>query len=582
MLKFLQAKDISIDIKDSEIGKFEVKDKDYHPDYFIFQEEALKHLRQALRHPEFYKHIIITGPEGVGKRVGIQALLNREFSKKNQCPKYYYLRTNNTIILNPDYTDGMIPLFDSDANTTPIIYDPSPSTVDLVGIPYEKKYHPGTLVKACGGYLILPMFELIEDKHLYEILRSTLISGKINFMNLPEMNFYQKMDRTLPCLPIDVRVILIGSEDSYEALYRRDNDLHEVFSFRVDMADEADLTKKNNAKFFTLIDTFWKKDYPKANNLAKKKLLIEALRINDSRSRFSLKLAEIKSIYEEAMVLFSDKKEIGDAEIDTAIQNIENRNSIYKRRYYDSLRSGDYKISLTGKKIGRINALTILSNPYHRLEYGQVNVISARVMVGSGNLLNIDKEVNLSGDIHDKGVLILQSYLKGAFSHLVSFGLDASIVFEQNNSMVDGDSASVAMLIAIISAWSECEIPSTIAVTGALSQYGDALPVGSINLKIESFYQVSKEFGSSKEVYTIYIPDSNLNNVVLSQEIIEAIEKNKFRVVLYSHINELLPDVLQLPLGKIEKDGKYTKNSIFRRIEERLDKKKESEKESNS
>jgi predicted ATP-dependent protease len=574
MLKKLLSKDLSVTIKLSESKKVE---KDPQQGYFIFQEEAVGNLRYALNHPNFYKHIIITGDEGLGKRVGIQSLLKREYQKKLSCKKYYYLRTNNTIVFDPDYTEGMIPLFDTDADLSPVIYDPTPSTVSLVGLPFEKKYHAGSLVKGCGGFLILPIHRLFEDKHLYDILRSCLVTEKIDFMKLPELNFFQKMDRTFPHIPIDVRVILIGTEDSYNYLYSIDNDLHEVFPIRIDLESEAEINKKNISKFFTLVDTFSRDSYPKANPSAKLRLLEEALRANESKNRFSLKLSLSKSILEEAMVLFSEKKEVNSKDIEFSIQNIEKRNSIFKRRYFDSLKSGDYLLSFTGARIGRVNALSILTNPNLDLEYGQVNLVSARAMVGGGNFLNIDREVNLSGDIHDKGVLILQSFVKSAFSHLGSFSIDASIVFEQNYSMIDGDSASMAMLIALLSALSHTAIPANIAIMGSVSQHGDALPVGGINLKIRGFYEVTSLLGKSKEGYIAFLPESNVKNIVLPNEIVKAVSAGKFKIFSFSHIQDLIPKIFATPLGKLEKDGKYTKNSIFRKIEEQLKRKKDPE-----
>lgn len=140
-------------------------------------------------------------------------------------------------------------------------------------------------------------------------------------------------------------------------------------------------------------------------------------------------------------------------------------------------------IQLKGKKTGRINGLSVILLHSSLADFGQVNQVSARVALGSGNFINIEREVNLSGDLHDKGVFILQSYIKGMFSHIQSFGLDASILFEQNYSPIDGDSASCAELLAILSALAGLEIPCNIAVTGALSQYGEILPVGSVNTK---------------------------------------------------------------------------------------------------
>ena len=210
MLKKLNPKDVSVEFKDKD---FLIKGgKRFSTEYFIFQEESLKVIRQALDNPDFYPHFIITGQEGSGKRSGILSLLKKEYSKKNTDLKYFYSRQSNSILQNPSNSEGFTPLFDIERSTTPIIYDPTPSTMSLVGIPAERKYHPGNLVKAYGGYLILPLFKLVNEPNVFDVLKSCLLNGAIDFINLPEVNFFQYMDRTLPQFPINVRVILIGEE----------------------------------------------------------------------------------------------------------------------------------------------------------------------------------------------------------------------------------------------------------------------------------------------------------------------------------------------------------------------------------
>ena len=238
-----------------------------------------------------------------------------------------------------------------------------------------------------------------------------------------------------------------------------------------------------------------------------------------------------------------------------------------------------YNITLSGKRLGRINGLSIFTPYSTHQEYGQVSVISSRALMGSGNFINIEREVNLSGDVHDKGVFILQSYLKGLFANFSAFAVDISILFEQSHSIVDGDSATVAELIATLSALSGYEIPSNIAITGSMSQYGEIMPVGAINQKVEAWFAISRLLGSPKDSYSVYIPTANAKDLVLSNEIIKAIQENKFNVYSFSHVTEVVPEILKIPMGKIEKDGKYTPDSILRRIEDRLEKKKEVEKD---
>ncbi len=579
MLKKLTKNDITVELKETEF-KLEPKEKDFHTDYFIFQIEPLKQIRHTLDNPQFFKHFILTGEEGFGKRSSIVNLIKKEYSEKIKSPKKFFFRKSNTIVTDPEIKEGLTPLFDPDAETTPVIFDPTPSIMSLVGIPTDKKYYPGNLIKASGGYLVLPIDKLIKDTLTYEILKASILSESIDFINLPELQFYQALDRMLPQFPVDARIILIGEEHQYEQLLKRDPNLHEVFKVKIDLETEGEVSKKNLARFSNLIDVLSLPELPPPHLSAKKRIFEEALKINENKTKFSLNITKIKAIYEEAMTFAKSKKEqkgafITEADIELGLANIEKRESTYKKRYYEDLKNGIYNLSFTGKRVGRINGLSIFMPFNQKQEFGQVNVISSRAIMGGGNFINIEREVNLSGDFHDKGVFVLQSFLKGLFPGFASLGVDISILFEQSHHLIDGDSASVAELIATISALSGIEVPCNVAVTGSMSQYGEAMAVGAINQKIESWFSITKLLGSPREVYSVYIPISNSKDLILSAELRKAVGENKFQIVSYSHINEILPEILKTPLGKIEKDGKHSSESILRKIEDRLERKKE-------
>jgi predicted ATP-dependent protease len=578
MLKKLTPKDVFVEFKDKD---FQIsKGKHISTDYFIFQEDALKVIRQALDNPEFYPHFILTGQEGCGKRSGLISLLTSEYSKKNNYKKFFYSRSTNSILENPKSTDGLTPLYDIETNTTPVIYDPTPNTMSLVGIPAERKYHPGNLIKAYGGFLILPLFKLVTEPNVFDVLKSCLLNEAIDFINLPEVNFFQDLDRTLPKFPINVRVILIGEEYLVEQLLKKDNSLGDVFKLKIDLEYEADLNERNSKRFSMLLDSLGKDGYPKIDLSGKKRLFEEALIQNESKTKFSLNVTETKSIYEEAMVLFKNRKgnsKIGEKEIQIAIDTMDKRYSLPKKKYYEDLRSGIYNITLTGSRLGRINGLSIFTPFGTFQEYGQVNVISSRALMGTGTFINIEREVNLSGDVHDKGVFILQSYLKGLFSNFPSLGVDISILFEQNHTLVDGDSATIAELLATLSALSGIEIPCNIAITGSMSQYGEVMPVGAITQKVEAWKEISALLGDKKTTYKVFIPHPNTKDLILSRNVRQAMATKGFAVYSFSHVSEVIPEIMGLPLGSIEKDGHFSKGSLLRIIEDKLEPKKETE-----
>ncbi|MBM9500686.1 AAA family ATPase [Leptospira sp. 201903071] len=515
------------------------------PDFLAFHREELSSLPKALENPGILSNILITGPS---------------------------LESNLTLL--QEYVSNL-------KKGIKVVCDPHPGFLTLAGFPGNSEYRAGKMVEADGGYLLLPMRALTEDPNLYFLVKGVLQTGSIDFLTLPEMTGSKEMNRFHPSINTRFRLILAGEEGEVDFISGVDPDFYESFSFKIHLPYEAVMKSKKNLQLFGgLIHSWEKPGYPSFDSSAVDALLEIALRWNDSRARLSLSFAELRTFVGELLVLFKkEKKTITRAQVESAIPTIEKRIAVHKRRYQESIREGLTSIQLKGKKTGRINGLSVILLHSSLSDFGQVNQVSARVALGSGNFINIEREVNLSGDLHDKGVFILQSYIKGMFSHIQSFGLDASILFEQNYSPIDGDSASCAELLAILSALSGLEIPCSIAVTGALSQYGEILPVGSVNTKIAAWYDMIQIVGNTKDKYRVYIPTSNLRDLNLPAHIRKAIEKGKFQIYTCSHVEELIPEVFGIPAGKFGKNGKYPQGSLFHMIEERIDRKKEEEHE---
>lgn len=515
------------------------------PDFLAFHREELSSLPKALENPGILSNILITGPA---------------------------LEANLTLL--QEYISNL-------KKGIKVVCDPHPGFLTLAGFPGNSEYRAGKMVEADGGYLLLPMRALTEDPNLYFLVKGVLQTGSIDFLTLPEMTGSKEMNRFHPSINTRFRLILVGEEGEVDFITGVDPDFYESFSFKIHLPYEAVMKSKKNLQLFGgLIHSWEKPGYPSFDSSAVDALLEIGLRWNDSRARLSLSFAELRTFVGELLVLYKkEKKTITRAQVESAIPTIEKRIAVHKRRYQESVREGLTSIQLKGKKTGRINGLSVILLHSSLSDFGQVNQVSARVALGSGNFINIEREVNLSGDLHDKGVFILQSYIKGMFSHIQSFGLDASILFEQNYSPIDGDSASCAELLAILSALSGLEIPCNIAVTGALSQYGEILPVGSVNTKIAAWYDMIQIVGNTKDKYRVYIPTSNIRDLNLPAHIRKAIEKGKFQIYTCSHVEELIPEVFGIPAGKFGKNGKYPQGSLFHMIEERIDRKKEEEHE---
>lgn len=514
------------------------------PDFLAFHREELSSLPRALENPGIFSNILITGPG---------------------------LESNLTLL--QEYISSL-------KKNIKVICDPHPGFLTLAGFPGNTEYRPGKMAEADGGYLLLPMRALTEDSNLYFLVKEVLQTGKIDFLTLPEMTGSKEMNRFHPSVNTRFRLILAGEEGEVDFISGIDPDFYDSFSFKIHLPYEAVMKTKKNLQLFGGLIHSWENRDIRASILPPWTRYSKSDLDGTTAERdFPYPSRNLGPLWANFSSYTKGKKPITRNQVESAVESVEKRIAVYKRRYLESVREGLITIQLKGKKTGRINGLSVILLHSSLSDFGQVNQVSARVALGSGNFINIEREVNLSGDLHDKGVFILQSYIKGMFSHIQSFGLDASILFEQNYSPIDGDSASCAELLAILSALGGLEIPCNIAVTGALSQYGEILPVGSVNTKIVAWYEVTQIVGNSKDKYTVYIPTANLRDLNLPSSIRRAMDKGKFQIFTCSHVEELIPEVFGIPAGKFGKNGKYPQGSLFHLIEERIDRKKEEEHE---
>jgi predicted ATP-dependent protease len=573
MVVKLENKDLSVLLKDKDFQYSKAKKQS---SIFYFQEKALKSIHFALENPRFFQHLIISGLDDLDDMNEIVRLLKDKYADNYLPNRFYYSPSSNTIQKESEKTKESIPLFNLESKQKPILFDFNPNISSLFGIPTESSYHPGTLVKSNGGFLILPIQKLEKEPVLTEILLASLIQNEIDFMKMPEVYYFHNLNRLVPNIPISTRIVLIGDEFCLDRFVKKFSLVGKIFKMKVDLDYEVDLNPKNISTFSQALDSLVEKGNPGFHISAKKRLLEETLIQNENKEKFSFVFNELKSIYEEMLLRQKNRNtDFTEKDIDFALDSIDERYSYPKKRYYDELLAGTYNIKLTGTRLGRINALSVLT-PYGIFqEYGQVNVVSARAILGGGNFLNIEREVNLSGDLHDKGIFVLQSYLKGCLSHLNSFGYDVSILFEQNHTVIDGDSATVAELLVTLSALSGVEIPCNIAVTGSMTQYGESLPVGSVIQKIVAFYEISELLGDKKLIYKVYIPKSNLKNTILPSNLKNAVLKGKLEIYTYGNAEEIIQDVFKMPLGEYIPQKGFQENSILKNIEKRLENKKE-------
>ncbi len=397
----------------------------------------------------------------------------------------------------------------------------------------------GSLLRAHGGFLLLHLHDLVGEEGLWARLRRFL---RCNRLHIDESGSSGSGATPVALQPeavtVDVKIVLIGSVDEYYALQEADPDTARRFRAKVDFVERfaaSPATRIASAIF--VAHSCKRRHLPHFGAPAVALLLEQAHREADDQGRQSAQFALIEALLMEAAALCQARGGalVEPADVRAAQQARMLRHNYPEEQLHESIAEGERLITLTGSVTGQINALTQIDLGDYR--FGFPVRITARTFAGQEGLLNIEREVDMSGPIHDKGVLILHSYLTALFSHVAPLALNASIVFEQEYSGVEGDSASCAELYALLSSLSGLPLRQGIAITGALNQHGEVLPVGGINEKIEGWFRACATAGLDG-TQGVLIPARNQRHLMLTAEIADAVERGLFHVYTMQHVSE--------------------------------------------
>ncbi|MBI2749696.1 MAG: AAA family ATPase [Burkholderiales bacterium] len=437
----------------------------------------------------------------------------------------------------------------------------------------------GSLLRAHGGYLMLHLRDLLTDELVWEKLRRYLRSGRVQIEE-PGTALAPMAAMSLEPEAVDaeVKIVLIGSVEQYYALQEGDPEFARRFRAKVDFAESfaANDDTRNGTAIF-VAHTCRKLGLPHFSSSAVARLLEDAHREVDDQTRQSANFARIETLVAEAAALRRARAGAVGAgpliveavDVEEALAARRLRHDYPEQRLREAIAEGDRLISVQGSHIGQINGLTQIDLGDWR--FGLPVRVSARTHAGHSGLLNIEREVNLSGPIHDKGVLILHSYLTALFGHIAPLALNASIVFEQEYDGIEGDSASCAELYALLSSLSGLPIPQGIAVTGAVNQHGEVLPVGGINEKIEGWFRVCETEGLNGQ-QGVLIPERNRRHLMLDGAVLDAVDQGLFHIHTATHIRDGL-DLLSgqaSGLSDTGEPGVYPGDSVLGRAEATL------------
>ena len=467
-------------------------------------------------------------------------------------------------------------LFVDNSNLTgsPVIMDSNYLYHNLFGkLEYENQYgmlktdftmlKSGLLHKANGGYIILQASDLLANPICYDALKKALLVKELNIENNMEQRSYMLMISLKPePIPLNVKVLLLGDASIYQTLLALDPDFKKLFKIKVEFEETAPRTDANIMKLARFVHSFSTKEgMLPLDKGAVAKLVEYTSRLSDRQDKLSTRFNEIGEIIAESSTWakLAKKKLVTSEFIDKTLAERIERVKKYDSLYMEMIKENTLLISTEGAEVGVINGLTILSIGDY--SFGKPAKITANTYMGKSGIINIEREIEMSGTSHSKGVLILSGYLGETFAQDFPLSLTASLCFEQLYNGVDGDSASSTELYALLSSLSEIPIKQSIAVTGSVDQKGNIQPIGGINEKIEGFYQVCKQRGLTGE-HGVVMPIQNVQNLNLSDEVINSVKEGKFHIYAISTIDEGIEILTGVPAGKKNKEGKFPAGTI--------------------
>lgn len=410
---------------------------------------------------------------------------------------------------------------------------------------------PGALHKANGGYLIINIKDLLVNPFSWDCLKRSLKTQKISIEQLSNQYGYVVTSTLKPePIDLDIKVILIGDNYYYNLLYTYEEDFRNLFKVMADFDMEIDNNEQNVYKIIQLISNKCSEENLKHFNKEAIESIIEySIRISDDKEKLTGNLDKVIDIVYESNAL-SDSRYVTKSDVKNAINQKIYRNNKYEEKLNEMFKDKTLLIDIEGEKVGQINGLAVMGTGEY--SFGKPSKITASTYKGRNGVINIEREIKQSGSIHDKGVLILSGYLGSRYGKNKPLSITTSITFEQNYSGVDGDSASSTELYAIISSISEIPIKQNIAVTGSISQKGEIQPIGGINEKIEGFFDVCKAKGLTGD-QGVMMPIQNIKNLLLKDEVVEAIEDGLFNIYAISNVEEGLEILTGKNIYEIDK-----------------------------
>jgi len=470
----------------------------------------------------------------------------------------------------------------SESKGAPVVYESNPTYNNLIGrieqiaqmgalLTDFNLIKPGALHRANGGYLILDARQLLLQAYAWEGLKRAIRSRQVRIESLGQaLSLISTISLAPEPVPLDVKVVLIGDRMLYYQLYQLDPDFGELFKVAADFSEEMVRTPENNLLYARMIATMARRnDLRPFDRGAVARVVEHSSRLAGDAERLSVHLLSIADLLREAdyWAGVSGNGVVTGDDVQQAIDAQIHRADRVRERVQDRILRGTILIDSSGERVGQVNGLSVIG--LGNFAFGQPSRITARVRIGGGKVVDIEREVELGGPIHSKGVLILSSFLGARYAAEHPLSLSANLVFEQSYGGVEGDSASMAELCALLSALAQVPVRQSLAMTGSVNQHGESQPIGGVNEKIEGFFDICKARGLTGEQGVI-IPASNVQHLMLRHDVVDAVQAGQFHIYPMRTVDEALELLTGIPAGERDEEGNFPAGSVNQIVDARL------------
>lgn len=572
--------------------------------YASYQDELQRVFRESLKlTQDFQERVAKLESEFVNEFIAL-ALDELKKKYKIHSVKEYLDQVHESILINLDVFKGQKPtreesdggviidylkeyelniiLDNSRTKRCPVIVETSPTYNNLFGT-IEKysdgkggwyadftKIKAGSLLRANGGYIIINAMDAFGEPGVWKTLKRVLLFGQLEIQDVA--NLYQLSPSVLKpeAIDVDTKVILIGNSYIYSILSSYEDDFNKIFKVKADFDYEMKRSESTMTEYAMIIKKLIQTEkLLEFDKSAIAKIIEYGARYAGEKNKLTTRFAYIADLVREACFWARDNKHkmVTSFHVDEAFNSSKERHGLYESKLSEMINDGTILIDTDGLRVGTINGLAVYESG--KFAFGKPTRITASVALGSGNIINVERESGLSGSTHNKGVLIISGYFRENFGSRIPLSFTASLVFEQGYGMIDGDSASITEICALLSALSNIPIKQSFAITGSVNQKGEIQPIGGVNEKIEGFFDVCKSKGLTGR-QGVVIPAQNVKDLMLKDEVVDAVKKNNFHIYAVKKVEEAIEILTGIRAGKKLKNGKFEPNTVFGEVEKEL------------